>query len=109
MGRHPVRVEASTAGSTNTFISDGFITPVRVARALASAAAAIERLAGQRLTATPRTSFLLGARQHGGGGASTSLASIALRPSGQVSCLKSIGCSVAFSFCAQRLRLQKSS
>ena len=49
------------------------------------------------------------AHQHGGGGGSTSFASIALRPSGQVSCLKSIGCSVAFSFCAQRLRLQKSS
>src|SRR5215471_7157041 len=47
--------------------------------------------------------------QHGGGGASTSLGLIALRPSPQVNLLKSIGPSVAFSLCAQRLRLQKSS
>src|SRR6185436_14330561 len=47
--------------------------------------------------------------QHGGGGASTSLGLIAFRPSPQVNLLKSIGPSVAFSPCAQRLRLQKSS
>ena len=47
--------------------------------------------------------------QHGAGGASTNFGLIALRPSGQVSWLKSIFCSVIFSVCAQRLRLQKSS
>jgi hypothetical protein len=46
--------------------------------------------------------------QHGGGGASTSLGSIALRPSGHVSSLKLIMASVAFAPCAHRLRLQKS-
>jgi len=47
--------------------------------------------------------------QQGGGGASTRLGSIALSASGQVNCVKSIFCSVIFSTCAQRLRLQKSS
>src|SRR5262249_43754843 len=47
--------------------------------------------------------------QHGGGGASPSLGLIAFRPSPQVNLLKSIGLSVAFSLCAHRLKLQKSS
>src|SRR5947208_1532164 len=51
----------------------------------------------------------IGSLQQGGGGASTSLASIALRPSPHVSLLKSTFWSVCFSACAHLLRLQKSS